>query len=366
MGIHVNGVYVVGGNSNKKGDIIVIYKYRFYMYGYWFYYTIKGNHKNEKGFFAEDSQFEKDLVYYGCDYSDKLKGNWEEDNMDEKIVVLRNDKAVTATKYMDGKKVNSATAKCHPDDKFDFNVGAKIAVDRLIRENNNTDRKTIDKTLGEAKEELKQKVDKLKSWMYIDLISNFWDNFKEGKIQVRVTSKNIKKFLQIAKNKGIEWSNRNTFNPFDYPSPYFYNLNVVYLMYEYKCDPANNGLKYDIYCKKDMMVVDWDEILPLLLKRIVYSNDFSWDKFLNGEIVIQVPKENSFYFFWQFGAIGLFRFYDIFADYEPFINFVYTLDKNDSVWCKMKDGRLVFRKAYDRSFGLSPTIFIYKYDGKKI
>lgn len=260
MAVHVGGVYVVGGKSNKKGDIIVIYKYRFYMYGYWFYYTIKGNHKNEKGFFAEDSQFEEDLVSYGCDYPTNLKGNEEEDNMDEKIVVLRNDKAVTATKYMDGKKVNSATAKYHPDDKFDFNVGAKIAVGRLVGENNNTDEKTVDKTLGDAKEEVKQ-------------------------------------------------------------------------------------------------------------NRTVYSNDFDWDKFLNGEVTVQISKEDSVYFFWQF-CFAKFtsyfsgvekKFYD-FKDYNPFMNFVFTLNKNDSIWCKMKDGKLIFCKAY----GLSPIIPLYKYNGKKI
>lgn len=259
MGIHVNGVYVVGLEGNEKGNIIRIYSYGL---GYYHYHTIKGeNHRCDK--FMKDSPFEKSLVYYGCDYPIKLKGNEEEDNMDEKIVVLRNGKTVTATKYADGKKVNSATAKCHPDDKFNFNVGAKIAVGRLIEENDSTDKKTVGKTLGDAKEELKQEVDKLKEKIYFDVTSDFWN------------------------------------------------------------------------------------------------------KFLNGEIVIQMSKENSFYFFWQFGAIGLFRFYDVFADYEPFMNFVSTLNKNDLVWCKMKDGKLVFRKAHDRSFGLSPTIFIYKYDGKR-
>lgn len=159
MGIYVNGVYVVGGNCDEKGNIIRI---RSYGHGYYYYYTIKGkNCVSDR--FTKDSPFEKSLVHYGCDYPVKLKENEEEDNMDEKIVVLRNDKAVTATKYMDGKKVNSATAKCHPDDKFDFNVGAKIAVDRLIRENNNIDRKTIDKTLGTAKagsEKTNRKADK--------------------------------------------------------------------------------------------------------------------------------------------------------------------------------------------------------------
>lgn len=358
MGIHVNGVYVVGGNCNEKGNIIRIYKHKYECY---YYFTIKGNRRH--GYFADGSPFSKSLIFYGYDDSIKLKENKGENDMDEKIVVLRNDKAVTATKYMDGKKVNSATAKCHPDDKFDFNVGAKIAVDRLIRENNNTDRKTIYKTLGEAKEEIKQKVDKLKEKISFEVTSNFWDSFKKGKIQVRVTSKNIKSFLQIAKNKGIEWCSKGKFNPFD-----SYDFSKVYLEYKPKGESIDNGLKYSNYRGKDKVIVDWNEILSLLPNRTVYSNDFDWDKFLNGEVTVQMSKEDSVYFFWQFCFVKLTsyfsgiekEFYD-FKDYNPFMNFVFTLNKNDSIWCKMKDGKLVFCKAY----GLSPIIPLYKYNGKR-
>lgn len=363
MGIHVNGVYVVGGNCNEKGNIIRIYKHKYECY---YYFTIKGNRRH--GYFADGSPFSKSLIFYGYDDFIKLKKNKGENDMDEKIVVLRNDKAVTATKYMDGKKVNSATAKCHPDDKFDFNVDAKIAVDRLIRENNNTDRKTIYKTLGEAKEEIKQKVDKLKGKISFEVTSNFWDSFKKGKIQVRVTSKNIKSFLQIAKNKGIEWCSKGKFNPFDsYDFSKVYSK--VYLEYKPKGESIDNGLKYSNYRGKDKVIVDWNEILSLLPNRTVYSNDFDWDKFLNGEVTVQMSKEDSVYFFWQFCFAKLTsyfsgiekEFYD-FKDYNPFMNFVFTLNKNDSIWCKMKDGKLVFCKAY----GLSPIIPLYKYNGKKI
>lgn len=375
MAVHVNGIYVVGEESNEKGNIIKIYKHE---YGYYYYYTIKGNYGDD--FFEEDSPFEKSLVYYGFDYCPvKLKGNEEEDNMDEKIVVLRNDKAVTATKYINGKMVNSATAKCHPDDKFDFNVGAKIAVDRLIRENNNTDRKALDKTLGEAKEEVKQKIDKLKGKIYFDLANNFWNNFtsdfwdgfKKGKIQVRVTSKNIGNFLQVAKNEGIEWRNGKTFNPFCYPSPYFGNFNVVYLVYEYKYDSTNNGLKYDIFSKKDMMVVDWDEILPLLPKKTVYSNDFNWNKFLNGEIVVEMKSKDFFMFSF---VLCSYEAYIILCDntgkdkvhFGGYSNFVRNnnVELDDLIWCKVKDNKIIFSKAHTRNFGLVPNNCVYKYDGK--
>ena len=39
---------------------------------------------------------------------------------------------VNALMYKDGKVVKSAVAKCHPDDKFNFEVGAKLAMERLM------------------------------------------------------------------------------------------------------------------------------------------------------------------------------------------------------------------------------------------
>lgn len=139
----------------------------------------------------------------------------------------------------------------------------------------------------------------------------------------------------------------------------FSTTSEIYISY-------NNGMRFSTSQLENRVVVDWDEILPLLPRRIAYSNDFSWDKFLNGEIVAEVLKEDSFYFFWHLCSARIVsNLYDSFEDCIPFSNFVSTLNKNDLVWCKMKDGKLVFRKAHDRSFGLSPTIFIYKYDGKR-
>lgn len=49
----------------------------------------------------------------------------------EKIVITHDGKTTTATLYRDGEKVK-ATAKCAPEDKFDFMVGAKLAMERLV------------------------------------------------------------------------------------------------------------------------------------------------------------------------------------------------------------------------------------------
>lgn len=51
---------------------------------------------------------------------------------EQKIVITTDGtKITTATLYEDGKKVKTATAKCCPEDTFDFMVGAKLACERL-------------------------------------------------------------------------------------------------------------------------------------------------------------------------------------------------------------------------------------------
>lgn len=49
----------------------------------------------------------------------------------ETIVIYRKDDKVIALDKRTGKKTE---AKCHPDDEFDFSIGAKLAFERLIEE----------------------------------------------------------------------------------------------------------------------------------------------------------------------------------------------------------------------------------------
>lgn len=51
-----------------------------------------------------------------------------------KIVITTDGETVTAKKYEGKEVIKSATAKCHPDDEFDFDTGAKIAFDRLTEQ----------------------------------------------------------------------------------------------------------------------------------------------------------------------------------------------------------------------------------------
>lgn len=59
--------------------------------------------------------------YVTCDKLELVK--------DEVIVIYRKDDSVIALNKATGEKT---TARCHPDDKFDFEIGAKVAFDRLV------------------------------------------------------------------------------------------------------------------------------------------------------------------------------------------------------------------------------------------
>lgn len=52
-----------------------------------------------------------------------------ERNKNQNIIIYRNGNKVIAKNKLTG---NTAEAKCHPDDEFDFMTGAKLAFDRLI------------------------------------------------------------------------------------------------------------------------------------------------------------------------------------------------------------------------------------------
>lgn len=52
--------------------------------------------------------------------------------IESKIVITTDGKITTAKLYENGKVVKTAEAKCCPEDTFDFNVGANLAINRLI------------------------------------------------------------------------------------------------------------------------------------------------------------------------------------------------------------------------------------------
>lgn len=53
--------------------------------------------------------------------------------MDPKKIIITTDNKTTTARMFEGKKIiKSAEAKCSPEDKFDFEIGAKIAFNRLV------------------------------------------------------------------------------------------------------------------------------------------------------------------------------------------------------------------------------------------
>ena len=60
----------------------------------------------------------------------------------EKKIVITSDGEKTLARLYDGKKVvKTATAKCSPDDNFDFEAGATIAFDRLFEKHEKEEQK---------------------------------------------------------------------------------------------------------------------------------------------------------------------------------------------------------------------------------
>lgn len=57
-----------------------------------------------------------------------------EKKRNQKIVITSDGIETLARLYEDGKVVKSATAKCSPEDEFDFSIGARLAFDRLLDE----------------------------------------------------------------------------------------------------------------------------------------------------------------------------------------------------------------------------------------
>lgn len=83
------------------------------------------NPANSKG----DTPFERLCDWWKRWYKFKLV---EEHATNEKIVITVDGRTTLARLYKDGKVVKSAEARCCPEDKFDFAIGANLAYARLM------------------------------------------------------------------------------------------------------------------------------------------------------------------------------------------------------------------------------------------
>ncbi len=99
-----------------------------------------------------------------------------------KKIVITTDGKTTTARIFDGKRVvKTTTARCAPEDEFDFKTGAKIAFDRLVE-------------------------------------SDLWKRFEKNEVCVAVTKDNVKAFLRECEKRGYKWGTgalATDFNPFD-------------------------------------------------------------------------------------------------------------------------------------------------------
>ena len=131
------------------------------------------------------------------------------DISNQKIVITTNGKTTTAKLY-DGKNViETAKAECHEGDKFDFNLGATIALSRLTG--------------------------------YEKIIEGFdWEAFKAGKIAIKVTKDNFKDFVTEAKKHKLTFKDNENFNPFEYGADF--SIRFLSAMMRYKLDVKDNEI----------------------------------------------------------------------------------------------------------------------------
>jgi hypothetical protein len=104
--------------------------------------------------------------------------DWDERGLElvseQKIVIITDGRITKARLYKDEKLVGQAVARCAPDDKFDFNVGAGLAFTRLM-----------------GTSPVATSLD--------------WDKFAHGKLEVKVNKKNYDAFMKECYQRGFTW-----------------------------------------------------------------------------------------------------------------------------------------------------------------
>lgn len=114
--------------------------------------------------------------------------NWDERGLElvseqkQKIVITTDGRIVKARLYDDEKLVRQAVASCAPDDKFDFNVGARLAFERLM--GTSPTAASLD-----------------------------WDKFAHGKLEVKVNKKTYDAFMKQCEQRGLRWYGGQKHNP---------------------------------------------------------------------------------------------------------------------------------------------------------
>jgi hypothetical protein len=229
--------YKVGGDSSETGNIIEITE----VDRTWCYYK---NIESECTFdrFMPGSQFAKTLIPVA-----------ERKFDEEKIVITRKGNKTIANYYLNGEAIQAGLARCCPEDEFDFETGAKLAVFRMFGAMKNS---AFD-----------------------------WNAFAAGKIKKAVTRENIDAFLKECDAHDLAWGHHKAseWNPFKTKEEIF-SLSKSKVFGE-----IFNALLDTLF---DLPETIYISVVDGVMKFSDKESTFDWEKFKNHEIAVKVTPEN--------------------------------------------------------------------------
>lgn len=194
-------------------------------------------------------------------YFDLLKETIPE-TIPQKIVVTSDGKRTTAKLY-DGKNlVKTATASCAPEDKFDFNYGAALAIERLTE--GVLSKAVLNSVYGMPKE-------------------TDWEKFLKREVIYKVKKNDINDFLKKCEDAGIVWGSGD--------KPTEWKTNEWNTMDEVLFFCTDNILTWDNQtCTSEAsLVVDWKKSID------DKSEESKSEKFLNCRILIINNNDSSYF-----------------------------------------------------------------------
>lgn len=227
--------YKVGGDSSETGNIIEITRVDC---TWCCYKTVEGEHGLDR--FLPGSQFAKTLILVA-----------ERKFDEEKIVITRKGNKTIAKYYLNGEVMEEGLARCCPEDEFDFETGANLAVFRMFEAMKNS---AFD-----------------------------WNAFAAGKIKKAVTRENIDAFLKECDAHDLTWGHHKAseWNPFKTKEK------VSSLSKNFgKFLKELLGMCFDLPETIYISVVDG------VMKFSDEESTFDWKKFKNHEIAVKVTPEN--------------------------------------------------------------------------
>lgn len=229
--------YKVGGDSSETGNIIEITE----VDSTWCYYK---NIESECTFdrFMPGSKFAETLIPVAARKFDE-----------EKIVITRKGNKTIAKYYLNGEVMEEGLARCCPEDEFDFETGAKLAVFRMFGAMKNS---AFD-----------------------------WNAFAAGKIKKAVTRENIDAFLKECDAHDLAWGHHKAseWNPFKTKEEIF-SLS--------KSKVFNEFLKELLGTLFDLPETIYISVVDGVIKFSDKESTFDWEKFKNHEIAVKVTFGN--------------------------------------------------------------------------